>query len=185
MLRRALPRLPHIRTSISVTTRGPRPQERHGVDYFYVSRETFAEMLDRQEFLESAEVHGNCYGTPRPWVEEQLQTGTDVILEIDVQGALHVHALCPDAVLIFVAPPSLQELERRLRRRDTESETTIRTRLDNARGELEQATAYDYLIINDDLEQAVREFTAIVTAERCRPQHRDFAVLLEEGPAHG
>lgn len=196
ILRHALPKLGTIRTSISVTTRPPRPGEVHGVDYFFVAPDEFAVMLERNEFLEHAGVHGYFYGTPRKWVEEELRTGMDVVLEIDVQGAVQVRRLFPQAILIFLAPPSWRELTRRLLRRldhdrklahdigarQAEDEATIRRRLMNARDELSRVNQYEYLIINDKLPEATDQFCAIVTAERCRPWRQDIDKLLEEGP---
>lgn len=180
ILRLATPEIGPIYRSISYTTRGPRLKERHGRDYYFVSRETFAEMQERDEFLESAPVHHDWYGTPRTLVATQLAQGIDVILEIDVQGALHVRAQYPDAVMIFLAPPNMAELEHRLRRRDSENEEKLRTRLANARGEVAMANAYDYVIINDTIEEAVRQFRAVVTAERCRATRLDLQALLSE-----
>ncbi|HEY3418015.1 MAG TPA: guanylate kinase [Armatimonadota bacterium] len=184
VLQRALLRLRGIRTSVSVTTRAPRPGEAHGVDYFFVSMDEFQTMLQRGDLLEHAEVHGNCYGTPRPWVADELAAGTDVVLEIDVQGALQIKHLIPDAVYIFIGPPSWQELARRLRRRKTEDEASIRTRLRNARDEMAKVGEYDYLIINDRLSDAVERLRAIVLAERCRPWQQDLRGLLEEEDGH-
>ncbi|MHB9026754.1 MAG: guanylate kinase [Armatimonadota bacterium] len=180
VLQRALLRLRDIRTSVSVTTRAPRSGEQQSVNYFFVSDEEFQVMLQRGDLLEHARVHGKCYGTPRPWVAGELAAGTDVVLEIDVQGALQIKHLFPDAVYIFIAPPSWQELARRLRQRQTEDEGAIRTRLRNARQELEQVGAYDYLIINDRLSDAVDRLRSIVIAERCRPWQQDLRGLLEE-----
>ena len=155
VLRGALPSLEAIRTSISVTTRPPRVGETPGVDYFFISPEEFARLLEAGGLLEHAAVHGYFYGTPRAWVNEQLQAGTDVVLEIDVQGAIQVKTLFPRAILIFLAPPSWQELSRRLRERNTEDEASILRRLQHARQELAQVEQYEYLIINDSLPDAV------------------------------
>jgi guanylate kinase len=180
VLRQAKSRLENIRTSISVTTRTPRRGEKHGVSYFFVSPETFQEMRKRGEFLEHAEVHTFWYGTPRAWVLEQLDAGVDVVLEIDVQGAMQVREQFPDLILIFLAPPSWEALSQRLRRRDTESAEKIQRRLTNARQEMARIDEYDYLVINAKLEDAVDRFCAIITAERCRPRRQDLRGLLEE-----
>lgn len=180
VLRKALPHLGGIRTSISATTRPPRPNERHGVDYFFVTPEEFARLRDEHALLEHAEVHGHCYGTQRAWVIEQLAAGTDVVLEIDVQGAMQVRAQFPHVILIFLAPPSLHELARRLRARQTEDEATVRRRLQAARDELAQVDKYDYLVVNDRLALAVERIEAVVTAERLRPCRQDVHNLLEE-----
>ncbi len=175
VLRRALPKLGRIRTSISVTTRAPRPREAFGVDYFFVTRDEFLAMQAKGDLLEHALVHDNFYGTPRGWLLEQLQQGIDVVLAIDVQGALQVRRLYPEAVLIFLAPPSWDELTRRLRGRATEDEATMQRRLENARQELSRVDEYNYLIVNDNLHEATERLRAIVLAERsrpCRQEHR-------------
>ena len=169
VLKKVMAGLPGLVFSVSHTTRPPRPGEVAGRDYHFVSRQEFQAMQEGipPGFLEWAEVHGNLYGTGRAEVERQLQAGQDVILDIDVQGALQVRdAAAP--VMIFIAPPTLAELEARLRRRGTESEDTIRLRLDNARKELTLTGRYDYLIINDRLEEAVDSLRSIIIAERCR-----------------
>jgi len=183
VLQCALPRLGAIRTSISVTTREPRTGEMHGVNYFYISPEEFARLLEEDGLLEHAAVHGYFYGTPRAWVTEQLQAGTDVVLEIDVQGALQVKALFPQAILLFLAPPSWRELSRRLRGRNTEDEASIHRRLQHARHELSRVSQYDYLIVNDRLEEAVERLCAVVLAERCRPWRQDFSAW-EDNEGH-
>jgi guanylate kinase len=142
--------------------------EVHGVDYHFVSPARFNEMVAADEFLEYAEVHEGWYGTPRLWVDEQRSAGIDVILKIDVQGGLAVKTQSPDAVLIFLQPPSLEELERRLRGRRTESEDAIAVRLLNARSELAQRKYYDYGVVNDAVEDAVASIKSILTAEHCR-----------------
>ncbi len=169
ILKKVMARLPGLVFSVSHTTRAPRPGEVAGRDYHFVSPEEFQAMRegDPPGFLEWAEVHGNLYGTGRAEVERQLQSGRDVILDIDVQGALQVQGAAAP-VMIFIAPPSLAELESRLRRRGTESEETISLRLDNARQELKYTDRYDYLIINDRLEEAVDSLHSIIVAERCR-----------------
>ncbi len=172
LLKRVMADLPGLAFSVSHTTRLPRAGEVDGVDYHFVSRDQFEAMRDQGVFLEWAEVHGNLYGTSRPAVLAQLATGLDVILDIDVQGAaiLRESAAIPAASL-FISPPSLSELERRLRGRETDSEETILLRLRNARKEMPAAVDYEYLIINDRLEQAVDTLRAIVIAERSR-EHR-------------
>ena len=169
LLKRVMADLPGLAFSVSHTTRLPRAGEQDGVDYHFVSRAQFEAMRDQGVFLEWAEVHGNLYGTSRPAVLAQLATGLDVILDIDVQGAaiLRESAAIPAASL-FISPPSLPELERRLRGRGTDSEETVLLRLKNARQEMQAAVDYEYLIINDRLEQAVDTLRAIVIAERSR-----------------
>lgn len=169
ILKKVMAALPGLVFSVSHTTRPPRPGERNGRDYHFVGREEFLVIRNSSPpgFLEWAEVHGNLYGTGRAEVERELRAGRDVILDIDVQGALQVKSTAAP-VLIFIAPPTLAELEARLRRRGTESEETIRLRLDNARRELALTDRYDYLIINDRLDEAIDSLRAIIIAERCR-----------------
>lgn len=153
--------------SVSATTRSPREGEVHGVNYFFLSRDEFEKMVSENGFLEHAEFCGNCYGTPRAEVEKKLNEGLDVILEIDVQGALQVKANCPDAVLVFTAPPSYEILRQRLIGRGTESMEVIEKRLSAAIEEFKQANKYDYVIINDTLCVAVDELEAVFKAEKC------------------
>ncbi|MCK6681905.1 MAG: guanylate kinase [Thermoanaerobaculia bacterium] len=151
--------VPHF--SVSHTTRAPRTGEVDGREYHFVSRESFIDMRAREGFLEWAEVHGNLYGTAAQEVEPRLQAGRDVLLDIDTQGAAQVTARRPDAVTIFIYPPSREILERRLRERGTESEETVQRRLANARRELHDSRNYQYAIINDDLERATDELRSI------------------------
>lgn len=154
--------------SVSTTTRDPRQNEVDGEDYHFVDRETFETMIDEDAFLEWAEVHGELYGTARESVREALDGGKDLLLEIDVQGGKQVMERCESAVLVFVAPPSLEELERRLRNRDTESEEEIQRRLEDAREELKAVEYYDYVVINDRINKAVSKLESIRLAEKCR-----------------
>ncbi|MHB0936037.1 MAG: guanylate kinase [Armatimonadota bacterium] len=179
VLRAALPQLGNIRRSVSATTRAQRPNERDGEDYFFISTETFVHMMETGELLEHAPVHGKLYGTPRGWVLDQLRAGTDVVLEIDIQGAIQVKTNFPEAILIFLAPPSWEELSRRLHTRNTESEAEIKHRLKTARQEMARADQYEYLIVNDRVEDAAARLQAIVTAERCRPFRQDLRGLVE------
>lgn len=158
--------------SVSATTRSPRPGETDGKDYFFVSRERFAEMVRRGELLEHAEYVGNCYGTPGGYVEQQLCAGRSVALDIEVQGAAQVREKCPGAVSVFILPPSSEELERRLRSRHTEPEEKIRSRLLQAKKECAHASGYDYVVINGDPDEAARELDSIITAELCRTARR-------------
>ena len=159
---------PNVRRCVTTTTRPPRNAECDGVDYWFVEMSEFRRMVDAGEFLEHAEVHGNFYGVERRHVEELLAAGHDVILLIDVQGAATVKRWRPDATMVFLAPPSMEELERRLRERGTESENEIAVRLSNAVGEFQRVNEFDYLIVHDSVEDAARQLAAIVTAERCR-----------------
>lgn len=157
-----------IRFSVSATTRPPREGEIEGKDYFFKSQEEFWEMIKLDAFLEHAEYVGNSYGTPAAPVDRSLAEGSTVILDIEVQGAAQVMEKRPDAVSIFLCPPSMEELERRLRGRGTDSEEKIRDRLMAAHREYAQAHKYGYIIVNDDADTAVRELDAIITAEKCR-----------------
>ena len=154
--------------STSVTTRSPRPGEVDGREYFFVSFERFLEMVENDELLEHAEYVANRYGTPRAYVEQRLNEGMNVILDIEVQGARQVRKKMPEAVLIFIAPPSIEELERRLRGRATDTESAIEGRLIRARQEFQEADFYDYLIVNDDVEKAAAKLNSIIEAEHCR-----------------
>jgi guanylate kinase len=159
---------PSVQRCVTVTTRPRRENEQNGVDYTFVSAREFRQRAEEGAFLEYAEVHGYLYGTPRQWVEDQLSNGIDVILKIDVQGGLNVKRAKPEAILVFLVPPSLEELERRLRSRNSESEESITRRLLNARKELEQIPHYDYMIENSSIEYAVEELKAVIVAEHCR-----------------
>jgi guanylate kinase len=157
---------PGIRLSVSATTRAPRPGEKDGKDYFFLAREKFQKMDKAGKMLESAEYCGNGYGTPLEPIEKWTSKGQDVILEIEVQGGAQVKKKRPDAVGIFILPPSLKELEQRLRSRGTESDEVIRGRLQAARKEISQAAYYDYVVINDTVESAAAQIRAIITAEK-------------------
>ena len=154
--------------SISATTRAPRSGETDGVQYYFLTRADFERKIAQNAFLEHARYVDNYYGTLEAPVNEKLAEGYDVILEIEVQGAMQVHQKRPDAVMVFVAPPSMEELERRLCGRGTESEEKIRGRMETAKREMTYAGQFDYVIVNDNLDMAVRDLLAIFTAERCR-----------------
>lgn len=157
---------PGIRLSISYTTRAPRPGEMDGREYNFVTRESFQAMVGRGEFLEWAEVHGNCYGTSRLWIEQEMAAGRDVLLEIDWQGAQQVRRLFPQAVGIFILPPSMAELERRLTGRATDSAEVIARRLAAAQEEMRHVFEFGYVIINDALPQSLADLLAVVRAAR-------------------
>jgi guanylate kinase len=161
--------LPKMLWSVSCTTRQPRPDDKQGIDWYtFVSQEEFERMVERDEFLEYAKVFGKYwYGTPRKWLDEARNKGWDLLLEIDVQGAVQVKGKIPDAISIFIIPPSKQELESRLRARGTNSEEEIARRLARARQEMESYQGYDYVVVNDDLERAGGEVQAIAMAARC------------------
>ncbi|MFB6345693.1 MAG: guanylate kinase [bacterium] len=158
--------------SISTTTRSPRYDEVDGQDYHFVDRDTFDEMVEDDAFLEWAQVHDEYYGTSKKSVENALDNGDDILLEIDVQGAKQVKACSYNTVLIFVAPPSLEELERRLRDRDTETEEQIKKRLSDARKEFQEIEHYDYVVINDRINRAVSKIESIRLAEKCKSTHQ-------------
>jgi guanylate kinase len=157
-----------IRLSVSYTSRGPRPGEQDGVHYHFVSSDTFMGMVERGEFFEYAIVHGDLKGTARTAVEQQLANGIDVLLEIDYQGARLVRHLMPDAISIFILPPSREELERRLRSRAQDSEEVIRRRLTGSRAEISHAHEFDYIIVNENFDRALDDLTTIVHASRLR-----------------
>ena len=156
------------RLSVSHTTRAPRPGEQDGRDYHYVSRPTFEAMIGRGEFLESAEVHGNWYGTSQGWIDEQRARDVDIVLEIDWQGAQQVRKLVADAIGIFILPPSLAALRRRLNDRAQDSTAVIERRLQAARGEIAHLAEFDYVIINNNFDDAVEDLVSIVRAARLR-----------------
>ncbi len=169
LLKQVMGQIAGLVFSISHTTRQPRPGEQDGVDYHFISRAAFAEMIDKERFLEYAEVHDNLYGTSIDAIGMQLSDGLDVVLDIDVQGAAILRKKGqPEATHIFISPPNLAELERRLRGRGTESEETVKVRLKNAAIEMQAAAAYEYLIINDDIDEAANLLKSIILAERAR-----------------
>ncbi len=157
-----------IALSISSTTRKPRAGEIHGKHYFFTDTDEFEQRVERNEFLEYANVFSNYYGTPRSFVDEMIAKGQDVLLEIDVQGALKVKEACPDGVFIFLIPPSMAELERRIRSRGTESEGKIRERLGKADSEMNLMEKYDYVIVNDDVQSVVARIESIIESEKMR-----------------
>lgn len=158
--------------SVSATTRAPRSGEQDGVNYHFIEPETFRQWIVEKEFLEYAEYVGNFYGTPKKYVDAAMEAGKDVILDIEIQGAMQVHNLRPETVRIFIAPPSWEELERRLIARNTDTPEKIQERLLRAKVEMQTANQYDYFVINDSVENAVRELRAIMLAEHCRPAER-------------
>lgn len=163
---------PTLYFSVSATTRAPRAGEADGVHYHFLTRERFQEWIDAGDFLEHAQFVGNFYGTPRRYVDEAMDQGRDVLLDIEIQGAEQIHRKRPEAVRIYIAPPSWEELERRLTGRGTEDGEKIRSRLARGREEFAAARDFDYLVINDTVEHAAAEIRAIMTAEHCRPAER-------------
>jgi guanylate kinase len=173
---------PAVRLSVSFTTRPPRPGDIDGRDYHFVTVPAFAAMRERGDFLESAEVHGNLYGTSRTWVMERLAAGEDILLEIDWQGAAQVRRSFADAIGVFVLPPSMAVLEQRLRGRAADSAEVIARRLAAAREEISHVAEFDYVIINEHFDEAVRDLVDIVRAERLRTarQLRRHRNLLDQ-----
>ena len=158
--------------SVSATTRAPRPGEEDGVHYHFMDANSFRQRIAADEFLEYAEYVGNFYGTPKKYVDEAMEQGKDVILDIEVQGAIQVCSKRPETVRIFIAPPSWEELERRLTERGTDSPEKVQKRLLRAKVEFQTAHTYDYFVINDTVEEAVAELDSIMTAEHCKPTER-------------
>ncbi len=179
LIRELLSRLPGIQFSVSHTTRPKRAGEVEGRDYYFVTREEFQRMVESQSFLEWAEVHGHLYGTSRDEISKKSRLG-DLVLDIDVQGAGQLRKKLPQARFVFVVPPSYPELEKRLRQRKTDSPETIVLRLKNARREIEEASNFDYLVINGELTQAVEELKSIVLAHRClfEQRQKEFKEIL-------
>jgi guanylate kinase len=161
-------KFPDLGHSVSFTTRALRPGERDGVDYHFIDRDRFDAMVAAGEFVEWAEVHGNFYGTALATLKDAADRGADLLLEIDCQGARQIRDSIDEAVFVFVLPPDYSELERRLRGRETDSDEIISRRMFNARDEISEAHWYDYLVLNDNLEQAGQRFSSIIEAERCR-----------------
>jgi guanylate kinase len=158
---------------VTTTTRSRREGEKDGVDYRFVSRERFQEMIGKGELLEWAEVYGNWYGVPKLEVKQALERGLDVMVKVDVQGAATIKGIVPQALLIFVAPPSTEELQARLRQRESETTVDLKRRIETADEEMEQLPLFDYMVVNDKVEQAVAKIDAIITAEKCRANPRD------------
>ncbi len=171
-----------LKFSVSMTTRKPRAGEKHGEDYYFVSKEEFNEIRNRNGFLEFAEVYGNFYGTPRLEISEALESGRDVLLDIDTQGALNVQKTCDDAVFIFILPPSTAELRRRIKDRGTETEESLNRRLSAAIHEISLLAHYDYCVVNDDLDVAAAQVGAVIEAERLRvpKDTKDVTELIDQ-----
>ena len=181
LVKRLLQNESEVRLSISYTTRLPRPGEENGREYHFVDVETFRRMIDQGDFLEWAEVHGNFYGTSKTWITNQMAVGSDVLLEIDWQGAQQVRAVFPEAIGVFILPPSLEELERRLTGRGTDSREVIARRLAAAQAEMRHVGEFDYAIINDDLERALDDLRSILRASRLhfKAQRARHAALFD------
>lgn len=166
--------------SVSATSRPRRPHERDGVDYFFLTPEEFQRRVEQGEFLEWAEYCGYCYGTPRTFVEESLNKGYVVVMDIDIQGAKQIKERMPNAIFVFLLPPTLDELEARLRGRRTDSDEAISKRLQVAYEELRAGVEYDYAIVNNTVEEAAAQLSAIITAEKCRIHRTEYFALMNE-----
>lgn len=181
-----LKREDNLYISVSATTRSPREGEVHGVNYYFLTKEEFKKKVDNNEFLEWAEVHGNYYGTPKFNVEEMINEGKNIILEIDVQGALNVKKNCEDGVFIFILPPTMEELKRRIIARGSETPESLIKRFKTAYEEINYISKYNYAVINDDLEEAVQKVQNILYAENCRVDNIDYNILdFKEGLING
>lgn len=166
--KRIMGEFPKMKFSVSYTTRSPRPGEKEGVDYHFVSRDEFQKMVEAGAFAEWTEVHGNYYGTSRAFLKECLVQGVDVILDIDTHGAEQIHRMLPNGVFVFILPPGIGDLKERLIRRGSESEEMIDLRVRNASKEIERMDNYDYVVINDQIDNAVERIKAIIIAEKCK-----------------
>ncbi|SKA76174.1 guanylate kinase [Clostridium sp. USBA 49] len=163
--------------SVSATTRQARQGEIHGKNYYFISREEFEERIKNNDFLEYAEVYGNLYGTPKSKVIEMLEKGKDVILEIDIQGALKVKEAFPEGVFIFILPPSMEELKKRIIKRGSETPESLMTRFKSAYKEINYVSKYSYAVVNDEIDEAVKKIESIVIAERCRVDRLKDTIL--------
>jgi guanylate kinase len=175
LIDRVLQTVPGISYSVSYTTRAPRAKEQNGREYFFVSTAAFKEMVERGEFLEWANVYGCLYGTNRHQVDRERDAGRDIILEIDVQGAESIRGLVPDAVTVFILPPSFEMLKARLTARGTDTEEDLKRRLDGAPGEVEKYKYFQYVILNDDINRASAQLGAVIYAERARRARQEVA----------
>ena len=171
--------MPELNYSVSVTTRAPRVGEKEGINYYYIDKTKFEEMIAENELLEWAKVYDNYYGTPKKQVMEYIEQGEDIVLEIDIQGAMNIKKQYPQGVFVFIVPPSIRELEERITKRGTESAESIKKRLSCASEELSYVTEYDYVVVNDSLTKAAEKLKAIIVAEKCRPQRKKLEGLCE------
>lgn len=176
-----LKRHPEAVLSVSATTRPPRPMEIEGVNYFFKSREEFKKMIENNDFLEYAKVYDNYYGTPRKYVQQKLLEGRDVILEIDIQGALKVKDRFDEGVFIFIVPPTMEELRRRIVKRGTENPDIILQRFKSAFEEINFIKRYNYVVVNDTIEESVRKMEAIILAEKCRVDRNTHLIMQLQG----
>ncbi|MDD7793735.1 guanylate kinase [Clostridium sp. 'White wine YQ'] len=171
--------------SVSATTRNPRAGEVDGVNYYFLDKDSFIEKIEAGDFLEHAEVYGNYYGTPKSKVEEMLLSGKDVILEIDIQGALKVKENSQEGIFVFILPPSMEELKKRIIKRGSETEESLMTRFKSAYQEINYVSTYNYAVVNDEVHEAVKKIESILTAERCRVDRIKENILdSKEGLIH-
>ncbi len=174
-----------IHLSVSATTRNPRQGEVHGINYYFLNKDEFLKKVEEDDFLEWAEVYGNCYGTPKSNVQELLDSGKDVILEIDIQGALKVKENTEEGVFIFILPPSMEELKQRIIKRGSETEESLMTRFKNAYQEINYVSKYNYAVVNDEVDTAVTKIEGIIAAEKCRVDRiKDTILDSKEGLIH-
>lgn len=174
-----------IYLSVSATTREPREGEVHGVNYFFTNKEDFLKKVEEGDFLEHAEVYGNYYGTPKSSVQKMLDEGRDVILEIDIQGALKVKENCEEGIFIFILPPSMEELKQRIIKRGSETPESLMTRFKSAYKEINYISKYNYAVVNDEIDTAVSKLEAIIAAEKCRVDRMKNKILdSKEGFIH-
>lgn len=172
----------NLKLSISATTRQPRSGEMEGKNYFFKSEEEFIKMIEEDDFLEWAKVYDHYYGTPKDFVLKNLEEGNDVVLEIDIQGALKIKERFPEGVFVFILPPSMEELKNRIKKRGTETEEEIIKRFKSAYEELNYVSKYNYVVINDDVNEAVEKIRAIIIAEKCRvDRNKDLYLEIKEG----
>ena len=171
---------PNCWISISCTSRQPRPGEENGKDYYFLSKEEFEKDITKEQFLEYAEYAGNYYGTPKKYIQQHLDQGEDVILEIEIQGALKIKEQLPETIFIFIMPPSMQELKRRLQNRKTEDAAKIDKRFKRAYEEINEISKYNYVVVNDVIETAAAKVNAILEAERCRVDRIEEVYLNSE-----
>ncbi|MCD6160209.1 MAG: guanylate kinase [Kosmotoga sp.] len=180
ILREVLRRIPNLEFSVSYTTRPKRPGEKDGEDYFFVSEEKFKELINADEFLEWAEVHGYLYGTSKGFVSERVKQGVNLILDIDVQGALAVMKEMPEVATVFISPPSFEELKKRLLTRGTENERDLKRRLEDARWEFSHIVDFQYLVVNRNLKESAKQLEAVIIAEQLRLDRIKDHMGLEE-----
>lgn len=174
-----------LKLSVSMTTRSPRQGEVDGVNYFFVEKQKFEEMIESGGFLEYAKVYDNYYGTPRSYVEEMLSKGNDVILEIDIQGALKVKEIFKEGVFIFIMPPSMEELKNRIKKRGSETKESLLKRFKSAFVEINYVSKYNYMVVNDTIENAVLKLESIIVAEKCRVDRlKEQLLVTKEGFLH-